>query len=398
MSNHNGQGIHPQQSWNSEKPNPQHPPQQQSWNSDDNNNRPSSTRPSSTYPPPPPSTYPTSYPPSHPPAPYNQQPYPQATYPPPPPSDYPQAQPSGMAAVHSQVQGSQDPYHRLPPPPAPGPYQRPPDMYAQPPPGSQVVYQAAAPRQRTAIACRYCRRRKIRCSGFESSPDGRCTNCVRFNQECMFTPVSSQAQAFVPAHAAYPHLLRPQAQGGRGRGYPGDNVVLYGAHGQPLPPQQQAMPESTLPPPQGAYYQAPYGRPPHMDDRIPPPPMQHHVPHDQRQQGGRRGSGAGFDYPDPINLAPVSAGPPAPGFAPAPYYHAPPQDRRPSPQSYAYDRPGYPPMPAHGTPPPIATSGPSRGGLNVRDILNNPPGDSAGTNGGRSSTDSDMLNQLNRKV
>ncbi|EEA26945.1 C6 transcription factor, putative [Talaromyces marneffei ATCC 18224] len=303
-----------------------------------------------------------------------------------------------MAAVHSQVQGSQDPYHRLPPPPAPGPYQRPPDMYAQPPPGSQVVYQAAAPRQRTAIACRYCRRRKIRCSGFESSPDGRCTNCVRFNQECMFTPVSSQAQAFVPAHAAYPHLLRPQAQGGRGRGYPGDNVVLYGAHGQPLPPQQQAMPESTLPPPQGAYYQAPYGRPPHMDDRIPPPPMQHHVPHDQRQQGGRRGSGAGFDYPDPINLAPVSAGPPAPGFAPAPYYHAPPQDRRPSPQSYAYDRPGYPPMPAHGTPPPIATSGPSRGGLNVRDILNNPPGDSAGTNGGRSSTDSDMLNQLNRKV
>lgn len=125
---------------------------------------------------------------------------------------------------------------------------------------------------------------QIRCSGFESSPDGRCTNCVRFNQECMFTPVSSQAQAFVPAHAAYPHLLRPQTQGGRGRGYPGDNVVLYGAHGQPLPPQQQAMPESTLPPPQGAYYQAPYGRPP-MDDRIPPPPMQHHMPHDQVSLG-----------------------------------------------------------------------------------------------------------------
>lgn len=55
-------------------------------------------------------------------------------------------------------------------------------------------------------------------------------------------------------------------------------------------------------------------------------------------------------------------------------------------------------MPAHATPPPIATPGPSRGPLNVRDILNNPPGDSAGANGGRSSTDSDMLNQLNRKV
>ncbi|PCH00121.1 Hypothetical protein PENO1_049720 [Penicillium occitanis (nom. inval.)] len=37
MSNHSGQGIHPQQSWNSEKPNPQHPPQQQSWNPEDNN-------------------------------------------------------------------------------------------------------------------------------------------------------------------------------------------------------------------------------------------------------------------------------------------------------------------------------------------------------------------------
>lgn len=44
--------------------------------------------------------------------------------------------------------------------PPPGSY-RPPDMYSAPPP-PQVVYQAAAPRQRTAIACRYCRRRKVR--------------------------------------------------------------------------------------------------------------------------------------------------------------------------------------------------------------------------------------------
>ncbi|OKL62794.1 hypothetical protein UA08_01445 [Talaromyces atroroseus] len=388
MSNPGGQGIHPQQSWNSEKPAP-HPPQQQP----EDSHRPSSSRPSSNYPPPPPP--PSSYPPapftqSHPPASYNQQPpYPQA-----PPQPQP---PSGMAAVHSQVQGSQDPYHRLPPPPAPAPYQRP-DMYAQPGPPPQVVYQAAAPRQRTAIACRYCRRRKIRCSGFESSPDGRCTNCVRFNQECMFTPVSSQAQAFVPAHAAYPHL-RNQGQG-RGRGYPGDGVVLYGAHGQPLPPQQQAVPESTLPPPQGAYYAPGYGRPPHMDDRIAPPPMPHHMSHDQRQQSGRRGSGAGFEYPEPINLAPVSTGASAAAYPAAPYYHAPGHDRRPSPQSYPYERgshgPGYPPMPAHATPPPVASSVPPRGPLNVRDILNNPPGESQ--NGGRSSTDSDMLNQLNRKV
>lgn len=90
--------------------------------------------------------------------------------------------------------------------------------------------------------------RQIRCSGFESSSDGRCTNCVRFNQECMFTPVSSQAQAFVPAHAAYPHL-RNAGPGPRG----GPPMTLYGAHGQPLPPHQQQQGESTLPPPQGMY-------------------------------------------------------------------------------------------------------------------------------------------------
>jgi hypothetical protein len=66
-----------------------------------------------------------------------------------------------MATIHPHVQGTQDPY-RLPPPP--GAY-RPQDVYAQPAPPPQqpqVVYQAAAPRQRTAIACRYCRRRKVR--------------------------------------------------------------------------------------------------------------------------------------------------------------------------------------------------------------------------------------------
>ncbi|KAK9454563.1 hypothetical protein V1511DRAFT_488931 [Dipodascopsis uninucleata] len=47
-------------------------------------------------------------------------------------------------------------------------------------------------RQRSAIACRYCRRRKIRCSGYESNPnDVRCTNCIKFNQQCIFTPVSA---------------------------------------------------------------------------------------------------------------------------------------------------------------------------------------------------------------
>ncbi|PWY75880.1 hypothetical protein BO83DRAFT_387878 [Aspergillus eucalypticola CBS 122712] len=317
-------------------------------------------------------------------------PYPPVSYPPgsypPPPADHPYPSapgqyppPPNMAAIPPPQ--SHDPYRMAPPP---GSY-RPPDMYSAPPP-PQVVYQAAAPRQRTAIACRYCRRRKIRCSGFESSQDGRCTNCIRFNQECMFTPVSSQAQAFVPAHAAYPHLRNPQNQG---RGPPPAGVMLYGAHGQPLPPQQQ--PESTLPsvyPPQYA--------------NAPPNGAQDHRP------VGRRGSGSGFEYPDPTNLAPVTPATSASGYqtynATSPYYPPPPppHERRTSPQSsYPYDgrhsssphSSPYPPVNPNQTPPPTSTpGGSSRGGLNVRDMLN--PG---GEGQGRSSTDSDMLNALNRR-
>jgi hypothetical protein len=362
----------------------------------------------------------------------SQYPYTPSSYP--PPSQYPPPFSStAMTTIHPQTQGSQDTY-RLPHPSATY-QQRGPDMYGPPPP-PQLVYQAAAPRQRTAIACRYCRRRKIRCSGFESSQDGRCSNCIRFNQECMFTPVSSQAQAFVPAHAAYPHL-RNQAQG-RGRsGYPADGLMLYGAHGQPLPPQQQPGPDATLPPPQGIY-QHPYGRSPHLDERGAPPSLAHpSIPQDQvsrkrprldhspssvpssptfpqRQPTGRRNSSSGFEYPDPTNLAPVSPAVSTPSYPShsGPYYQTPPQhDRRPSPQSssaYQYDRrpsgsphnSPYPPIQSgHVTPPPppssaTAGSASSRGGLNVRDILN--PGDQA--QGGRSSTDSDMLNALNRRV
>ncbi|KAF7587471.1 hypothetical protein BBP40_007192 [Aspergillus hancockii] len=347
----------------------QYPPPQ--WNTSQPEDNPSAHYPSASQYPYPPASYP-------PPTADHQYPPPQSQYPPPP----------NMAAIHPHVQGPQDPY-RLPPPPA---AYRPPDVYAQQPP-PQVVYQAAAPRQRTAIACRYCRRRKIRCSGFESSQDGRCSNCIRFNQECMFTPVSSQAQAFVPAHAAYPHLRNAQNQG---RG--GAPVMLYGAHGQPLPPQQQPQQDTTLPPPQGMY-QPPYGSA--------PAPLSS-APQDPRPIG-RRGSGSGFEYPDPTNLAPVTPATSAPGYqahsAPTPYYPPPPQhDRRPSPQSaYPYDNrhsssphsSPYPPLhPGQNamTPPPTSTpGGSSRGGLNVRDMLN--PGDSQG----RSSTDSDMLNALNRR-
>ncbi|KAI1633422.1 hypothetical protein F4809DRAFT_644444 [Biscogniauxia mediterranea] len=83
------------------------------------------------------------------------------------------------------------------------------------------VMQQSAPRQRTSIACRYCRRRKIRCSGYQNSPGGKCTNCIKMNQECIFQPVSSTAStAFVPI-SALPNGIPP-------------GVQLFGAYGQPL--------------------------------------------------------------------------------------------------------------------------------------------------------------------
>ncbi|SMR52121.1 unnamed protein product [Zymoseptoria tritici ST99CH_3D1] len=182
-----------------------------------------------------------------------QQPPPNGQYQQRPPSQ--QQQPIGPPPTHPPQQGPvmatlqpnhPDQYRALPSLPPPG------QMYAQPyQQAPQMGYPPTqpAPRQRTAIACRYCRRRKIRCSGFDQSDDGRCTNCQRFSQECVFTPVSAQTQAFVPAHTVW-----------RGQNPPA-NTQLYGAYGQPLPhggregypPQQQqpGQPGQYAPPPQG---------------------------------------------------------------------------------------------------------------------------------------------------
>jgi hypothetical protein len=106
---------------------------------------------------------------------------------------------------------------------------------------------------------------QIRCSGFETNAQGRCSNCQRFNQDCIFTPVSSQAQAFVPAHAAYPHMRNVQlGPDGRPRVYP--EQQLYGAHGQPLgtippPPPAAQYQEYAMPSPTGSYNA-------YMDDRV----------------------------------------------------------------------------------------------------------------------------------
>ncbi|CAN8100063.1 unnamed protein product [Discula destructiva] len=98
----------------------------------------------------------------------------------------------------------------------------------------------AAPRQRTSIACSYCRRRKIRCSGYGTS-DGVCSNCRKTGNKCVFQPVSNAATtAFVPVSAI---------PGGVAPGTP-----LYGAFGQPLPqgPGDGRGGPPLPPPPHGA--------------------------------------------------------------------------------------------------------------------------------------------------
>ncbi|KAH8800620.1 hypothetical protein F5884DRAFT_530220 [Xylogone sp. PMI_703] len=110
--------------------------------------------------------------------------------------------------------------------------------------GNSLQQIAFKSRPRAPIACIFCRRRKIRCSGFEHNPEGRCLNCQRFQQQCIFAPVSSQSQAFVPAHVVYPGMCG-MAVGSDGRLRPMPSpqpTELFGAHGQPLgtPPLQAA--------------------------------------------------------------------------------------------------------------------------------------------------------------
>ncbi|KAI0805477.1 hypothetical protein GGR55DRAFT_278164 [Xylaria sp. FL0064] len=114
--------------------------------------------------------------------------------------------------------------------------------------GAVISHGQSAPRQRTSIACKYCRRRKIRCSGYANSPGGKCTNCIKMNQECVFQPVSSTSStAFVPV-SALPNGVPP-------------GVQLFGAYGQPL-----GAGPANYPP--GANYQA---TTPHYEQPLPSP-------------------------------------------------------------------------------------------------------------------------------
>lgn len=108
---------------------------------------------------------------------------------------------------------------------------------------------------------------------------------MRFNQHCLFHPVSSQA-AFVPASAVYGPGARGPGAGQTDR--PGENgqaqqPMLYGAHGQPLGPVNPQGHPPYYPPPSQGY--APYpGYPPH-----PGPPPPHH------------GNGAPYEAHTPVS-------------------------------------------------------------------------------------------------
>ena len=270
----------------------------------------------------------------------------------------------------------------------------------------------------------------------------------------------------------------PPQRGGRPLYPQPGQPTIYGAHGQPLGPMTH---DPNYPPPPHGYPMPPPGpypgapvyddrgppQPPHTQDKVslkrlrsdesfqpaPPPPappeeFSSHTPYQGHPPApsGRRGSGGGYEYPDPTGLVPVSPASSATSFQSAPYPpqgqpysypppqpqqqpQQPPAPRRSSPQSaYSYDATrasgsphgsassqsaGYtypgglhppqvlPPRDQGRTPPPgqnregNGNGSAQRGGMAVRDML--APQGQAADSGGRSSADSDMLRALNKK-
>lgn len=66
-------------------------------------------------------------------------------------------------------------------------------------PGTATYRLDGGIRQRVAIACVYCRHRKIRCSGHLNVIDGKCLNCAHFKRQCVFRAIGSgPPAAFIP--------------------------------------------------------------------------------------------------------------------------------------------------------------------------------------------------------
>ena len=147
---------------------------------------------------------------------------------------------------------------------------------------------------------------QIRCSGYQQG--GKCSNCIKMNQECVFQPVSSSTStAFIPISAVQGSLP--------------PNTQLYGAYGQPLP---QSQPGSHAPqhyPPPSEYpthpMQSPTGnfppasydgrdrRRPREDELLPPrlPPPNPYPEQDARRRSPATSStnspGTYSSYPPP---------------------------------------------------------------------------------------------------
>ncbi|OIW30635.1 hypothetical protein CONLIGDRAFT_285893 [Coniochaeta ligniaria NRRL 30616] len=199
-------------------------------------------------------------------------PYPPQYHGPPPPGPH-GAPPPGPYADYYALQHRQPPSYPAPPQNGYGPYPGYPggSPYGEYVQGGHPQQQQIAPRQRTSIACRYCRKRKIRCSGYQNTTNGKCTNCDKLKIDCIFQPVSSGvSQAFIPV-SAIPGGVPPGTQ-------------LFGAYGQPLPPSGPGQSQNGYPPPPPGYQQHPQ----HQQPALASPTSQHAPQADGAQHGRRR--------------------------------------------------------------------------------------------------------------
>ncbi|KAH8196269.1 hypothetical protein TruAng_009571 [Truncatella angustata] len=332
---------------------PYGPPQARGWDSRSGNysGSPGSTNgypapgsqggyspPSSSYPPPPNQQY---LPPV--------QPHPvdsRANYPPPPPPD-PRG-PQYYAPQRPPYNNADNYGYAYRPDRGPPGYEN----YQGGPPGS-MQHQQAAPRQRTSIAC------------------GKCTNCIKMNQECVFQPVSSAAStAFVPVSAL--QNIPPGTQ-------------LYGSYGQPL---NQSTPG--LQPGPGGPYQTANAQ---YDQPLPSPTGSFGGYPDDRSEAGRRRQRPPEDDHHAMRLPPPSTFPddnvrrrsPSSSSSPnhlAPYGQLPVQ----AGQQVGYD---------NRTPPPrTSPSGPPASGASANSVMKlGSIMDSASSN----DIDRGMLGRLNQR-
>ncbi|KAI0109411.1 hypothetical protein F4776DRAFT_398210 [Hypoxylon sp. NC0597] len=250
----------------------------------------------------------------------------------------------------------------------PGAY---PPEYARGGHAGAAVMQQSAPRQRTSIACRYCRRRKIRCSGYQNSPGGKCTNCIKMNQECVFQPVSSSSStAFVPV-SALPNGIPPGTQ-------------LFGAYGQPLSGPSNLAPAGS--------YQATNAQ---YDQPLPSPTGSYGSFSEERSEPGRRRPRPSDDEHG-VRLPPPNTFPDDNPRRRSPSSSGSPSHLQPLPQLSAQPAP-YPGYDNRTPPPRGSPSGPSAGPSNASSVMSLENIMGAGPT---SSNDIDqkMLGRLNRRT